>query len=108
MKQEAMPWRGPEPVELPEAPKVAGRSADRRRTARRRELLAAGRHPFMGGPVRTDGETCGSCAHHVMRQRGRVWHKCVLHESSSAATDIRVSWPGCKRWEPADDGEATP
>jgi hypothetical protein len=88
--------------ELPADPvePVVNLSADRKRTIRRRAMLDAGIHPLMGGAVRADGETCGSCAHHcVQGDVARTYHKCELRNTGGPATDIRVSWPGCYRWE---------
>ena len=75
-------------------------SADRRRTAANNALLARGVHPAPRLPLLDArwGLTCGACAHHVTRAHDRVWHKCRRHRlgmSSSAASDIRVSWPAC-------------
>lgn len=99
-------WTEPRMFDLPPAPAVTpGMSAGRRRTIRQRESLAAGRHPATGLPLRTEGGFCGSCSHHVVIDRGnRSWHKCEVHRlgtSSSAASDIRVSWPACTRFEAA-------
>ncbi len=75
-------------------------SADRRRTEKRHAALAAGRHPFMGGPVRPDLGTCGDCAHSG-RQGGVAgsYYKCALNLTGGPATDIRISWPACNRFE---------
>ena len=78
-------------------------SAGRKRTMRQHAALEAGRHPLMGGELRTDGETCGSCAHSGYQGgvAGRFF-KCGLKNTGGPATDIRVSWPGCYRWEAPD------
>jgi hypothetical protein len=90
--QREMPWGG-------DVKRTDLRSPDARRTERRHALLAAGRHPLIDGPVRTDGETCGSCAHLRTVSKGRDYHKCVqVRQTGGAATDVRLSWPGCKRW----------
>lgn len=70
-----------------------------KRSQVQRALIAAGRHPFMGGAIRTDGETCGSCRHAVKRRYSRSYTKCELRETRGLTTDIRASWPGCGRWE---------
>lgn len=73
-------------------------SAGRRRTARQRAWLADGRHPLMGGPTSDDpAQTCGTCTHVFRREGG--YFKCALRNTRGAGTDIRVSWPGCTRWE---------
>ena len=47
-----------------------------------------------------DGETCGSCKHHVVRQFAKNYHKCGLtNYTGGAATDIRVRSPACKMWQ---------
>lgn len=78
-------------------------SADQRRTIKRRRLLELGINPATRRPFRVPlGETCGSCAHHRAARAGNSrFHKCDLNRSSSAATDIRVSWPACDLWKPA-------
>lgn len=82
-------------------------SADARRTARRAARLAAGQHPLMAGPVTTiEGATCGNCEHHFVWTRNRTWHKCSINATHGAATDIRVSWPGCNLWQAPLDGGA--
>ena len=87
--------------DVPEPEPVAKISPDRRRTMLRRTALEAGRHPLMDGPVRTDSETCGTCQHHVIQGGvAGTYHKCDLRNTGGPATDIRVSWPGCHRWEP--------
>lgn len=71
-------------------------------TGRNRALLEAGVHPATRGDVRADLGTCGECRHHVIDHRNRRYHKCRLHRlgiSSSEASDIRVSWPACDRFE---------
>lgn len=47
-----------------------------------------------------EGKVCGTCAHHVRYRRSKVYHKCVKwYVSGSAATDIRLSWRACGRYE---------
>lgn len=97
-------WTEPALFDLPAAPGVTpGMSADRRRTIRNREALAAGIHPATRSPLRTEGGFCAGCLHHFVVDRGhRRWHKCELHRlgpSASAASDIRLSWPACTRFE---------
>jgi hypothetical protein len=79
-------------------------SADRRRTARQRALIAAGIHPLTGGPTHPDQGTCGTCAHRIhVGGGGRTWPKCDLHGiTHGAATDCRGWWPACGRYEPGD------
>lgn len=49
------------------------------------------------------GETCGSCKHIVRtRNGGKVFPKCSLNRACwthGAATDIRVRWAACRKWE---------
>lgn len=43
---------------------------------------------------------CGDCKHMTYTERNRRWYKCrLMGISASAATDIRLSDPACKRWE---------
>lgn len=90
--------------ELPPATPVAPpRSADSKRTARQQALLAAGTHPATRLALREEpGSTCGTCAHHQAHRWGnRTYHKCHLRPiTHGPASDIRVGWPGCVRWEP--------
>ena len=88
-------------TDLPEPDPVEKISAERRRTMRQHAALERGEHPLMGGLLRQrPGETCGTCDHHVIQggTSGR-YHKCALRNTGGPATDIRVSWPGCYRWE---------
>jgi hypothetical protein len=52
------------------APDVPKLSADVRRTARRRQMLASGVHPTTRRPLAKNGETCGTCLHVVARPMG--------------------------------------
>lgn len=48
------------------------------------------------------GETCGSCRHHVILSYAKSYHKCELTRAKwtgGTATDIRVRWPACSKWE---------
>lgn len=93
--------------DVPEVPEQATLSRDQRLTVRRRELLAAGRHPLRGDPL-TDVEDaiCGNCKYLDAHGHNlRTYYKCGLrpHEVTfGAATDLRVSWPGCIAWEASD------
>jgi hypothetical protein len=69
--------------------------------ARRRYYQAAGLHPT-GAPLGPAGRTCGECAHHWVRRYDKAYHKCELvGDTAGPATDIRVRWPACARWEEA-------
>ena len=49
-----------------------------------------------------DGETCGTCAHHVIRVFSKNYHKCLLMKgkwTGGTGTDIRVRSPACSKWE---------
>ena len=88
--------------DLPPAEVPVKVSTDRARTIRQKAALADNRHPLMGGPLRTDpAETCGTCVNHVVNHRAKLWHKCRLNHTGGPATDIRVGWPGCSKWEQA-------
>ncbi|TDD31667.1 hypothetical protein E1287_25745 [Actinomadura sp. KC06] len=102
---------------VPTAPPQAEElSADRRRTLRQAELLAAGRHPiglFVKRQVRlhpdaaphddrkAEGLRCGGCRFlTVVGHHTRSYLKCGrVSLSHSAASDIRRSWPACERFE---------
>jgi hypothetical protein len=82
-------------------------TANDRRTARQRAAIDAGLHPLTGERLPGNGETCGSCVRRIQVQRGgRAWPKCDQqsrrYATTSAATDVRASWPACPRWEPRD------
>lgn len=90
----------------------AGETRDQARTRKNRQMLAAGVHPATRTalrPVNDDqpAETCGSCAHHHVQggTKGR-YHKCDLTTTRGPASDIRVGWPACNRWESDQDGAA--
>lgn len=71
---------------------------------KRRAIL--GRHPLNGLDLRSEGGTCGNCAHRVVNEMrgGRKFQKCDLAKSQTGGpgTDTRVSWPACTKWEAAD------
>lgn len=110
----------PDPVEPAER-----LSADRRRTARQRELISRGHHPlaFLGAArhpdtvgvafERTDPRgrplTCGSCAFRRLQFGGaRDYPKCIRspddapdtapRATGGAASDVRAWWPACTKW----------
>jgi hypothetical protein len=77
-------------------------SADRRRTLRNQQMLFRGIHPVtrVGLLRAVGGFTCGDCEHHVqVGGHAKTYHKCLRNKTSGAATDIRVSWPACIRFE---------
>jgi hypothetical protein len=46
------------------------------------------------------GETCKTCDHCNSYRQSRKWYKCgEWIESNSSATDIRLKWPACGKWE---------
>jgi len=48
-------------------------------------------------------KTCKSCKFLLIRKQSGKYFKCEKWSlSASAATDIRVSWPACKLYEPED------
>lgn len=85
---------------LPDQPKL---SAGQKITLRNRQALANGQHPANGLPMLDDGSTCGDCAHLArMGYRGKTYIKCPHHRfglSHSEASDMRVSWPACSKFE---------
>jgi hypothetical protein len=77
-------------------------SATQRLTIRRKRLLDIGIHPVTRCPLLHAewNRTCGDCDHHVISGgHARPYHKCRLNISSGPATDIRVSWPACQRFQ---------
>lgn len=94
-----------EPTPLPVVEKL---SADRRRTLRQARDIAFGRHPVLQLPFHADaarvrgseGLTCGDCAHKLSQEHhGRTYLKCDYSITSGAATDLRLWWPACVRFE---------
>lgn len=98
-------------------------SADRRRTLRQAELIAAGIHPITRGRLhplasrhrdasapKNDPFTCGSCYfREVFKYHGKAFPKCVRGSTveagapfvtHSAATDVRAWWPACVGYSP--------
>lgn len=78
----------------------------RRKPAADRASLVAlrierGVHPHNGMPLRQPpGETCGSCKHHYAKRYSKTFHKCdFTNDTGGPATDIRVRWPACSKWE---------
>lgn len=88
-------------VTLDEARILAKRSPPRDRATLVRMRTLRGLHPHNGMPLRQpEGETCGSCAHHRVKRYSKSYHKCGLtQDSRGPATDIRVRWPACEKWE---------
>ena len=59
------------------------------------------------------GKTCGDCAHCFAFTQSRKWYKCELWlqmcfptGGHSAASDIRLKWPACGKFEKGGDGDA--
>jgi hypothetical protein len=102
-------------------------SADRRRTARQRELITRGHHPlaYLGAArhpdtrglayERTDPTgrdlTCGSCRFRRLQFGGaRDYPKCIVpgdgspmtRATSGASSDVRAWWPACTLWAARD------
>jgi hypothetical protein len=118
----------PSQVRMPEPDPYAGLSADRRRTLRQAETIAAGRHPLTGEPLHEEaapaddrkapGRRCGNCWHRTPA----LWHqrthiKCGFtgemgadevaatappRVTHGAATDLRDWWPACPEHEYGD------
>ncbi|HRD59358.1 hypothetical protein [uncultured Nocardioides sp.] len=95
---------GYEPAEVIPEPKL---SADRRRTKRQADNIAAGIHPLTGGPLhelasrhrdssapKADPFTCGSCKwREVLRHpHGKRFPKCVFPGNADAADYERPGW----------------
>jgi hypothetical protein len=83
-----------------------GLSAGQRLTIRNKQILNGGNHPATLAPLAARNDTtltCGTCSHHqALRYHNTMYHKCDLHRlgmTHSTASDIRVSWPACIKWE---------
>ncbi len=86
--------------DLPKLPPAPPTSPDRRRTLRRKAMLAGGYHPVTKLKLADNGETCGTCDQ--LRAQGGtagVYYKCALRLTRGAGTDTRLSWPACAAWE---------
>ncbi len=88
-------------VKEPVDPKLG---VDAQRTLRRKALLAKGIHPTTKLPLRSGDETCKTCAHAFKNYK--FWKCDEVVTTGGPATDIRLSWPACARWEPATPTEA--
>lgn len=118
-----------EGYEPPEPEIVEKLSADRRRTQRQTQLVAAGMHPLTKGKIhplasrnrdatspKDDPFTCGSCWFREVFQPGnRKVAKCTFgltnehpyitaapRISGGPATDLRSWWPACPDYSPSD------
>ena len=91
-------WQAQHPVSSPSA------SATMRRTAARQALLNRGVHPTTHLPLlKPPGATCGGCTHLAVHRISRTYYKCdVVHMTNGPATDTRLSWPACTKYEAAD------
>lgn len=125
--QDAPLFEGYEPPPAPEPEPLM--SADRRRTKRQADQIAAGIHPLTRGPIHAlasryrdadspkgDPFTCGSCYfRESLTNRSRSYPKCTFgltaemkyltdspRISASAATDVRAWWPACPDYSPGD------
>ena len=91
----------PDPEPRPDP--YEGMGQDARRTAKRRELLAAGIHPATKTRLSDAhaGKTCGDCAHawrkSVNRFTGWKCDRAAAHGLDGP--DIRKSWPACTLFE---------
>lgn len=95
-------------------------SADRRRTARQHQQVAAGIHPLTGEKTRPDFGTCGTCVPRSAAFSAQGYPKCTRgaqlgrrpfragpYMTHGAATDCRAWWPACPSHQPAS-GLPTP
>lgn len=76
-------------------------SPDRARTERRKIMLERGQHPTGNGAIDLN-HNCRECAHCIVKGYDRKYYKCdvsPLGESRSAASDIRLSWPACLKFQ---------
>lgn len=88
-------------VTLDEARILAKRSPPRDRATLVRMRTLRGLHPHNGLPLRQpSGETCKSCEHCWAKRYSGTYYKCELTpDSKGPATDVRVRWPACEKWE---------
>lgn len=97
-------------------------SADRRRTIRQAQALAAGAHPLglaVGHHIRlhpdappaddktAPGPRCGTCWHRTLdTHHNRTYAKCTYGHgtriSHGAGTDVRAWWPACADHSPGE------
>lgn len=65
---------------------------------RRRNTMAKGNAaPRGSGPA---GETCGTCANaYCLNYSKRYWKCRLVKATGGPATDIRLKWAACSRWE---------
>jgi len=53
---------------------------------------------------KTPGKKCKTCAHLKRYEYGHTYYKCVLYGlSASSATDWRLKWDACGKWEEVKD-----
>lgn len=53
--------------------------------------------PIGSGPM---GQTCRTCVHAYSVVFAKTYHKCGLVKATGGpATDIRLKWAACARWE---------
>jgi len=70
------------------------------------EPPAKKRNPMLRlhGPA-LDGLTCRTCVHLVAHHYQRTYYKCDLRKiTGGPATDHRVGWPACGRYEAHETG----
>ena len=77
-------------------------SYTQRLTIRRNADLARGVHPVTRLALAGGDHTCGECDHAIVNRCARNYYKCDLNVSRGPVTDIRLSWPACTAWKPAD------
>lgn len=85
--------------------KIEQISEQRGRSRRQKAMLKMGVHPATRVNIADGVETCGSCAHLVVRSRNRTYFKCgLMPETHGPGTDIRKKWPACTEWKENADG----
>lgn len=58
----------------------------------------------------TEGERCKTCKHLVRKAYAKVYYKCALRgnvDKASIASDHKVNWPACGKYEPNDKNNHT-
>lgn len=53
-----------------------------------------------------EGVKCGTCVHLYVKRYANKYYKCGLRTSGGLATDHRVNWPACGKYEEAGEEKA--
>lgn len=68
--------------------------------ARALAMIKNGFHPFGLRLREPRDKVCGDCRHANSHERVKKYYKCLLSRvSCGPATDLRLSWPACEKFE---------